>query len=129
LHVPAELAVSLVVQRALVECDLAAVLGEDRGLVASRLDREANATRVRRAVSPAYAAYVRELTATSAAGKLGMTIPLPVRVIERIGGAPLCADVASVDVRSAVAWERAAAIAGQTMAEWAALTAARLSRS
>lgn len=128
-RVPIELAVSLVVQRALVENDLAVALGDDRARIARRLDLEADTAQVLRPVSPAYAAYVRELTGGSSIGTLGSSVPLPLRIIERIGDAPLRADVASVDVRGAVAWERAAALAGQTMAEWAALTAARLSRS
>ncbi len=128
LRVSAELAVSLVVQRLVAVDDLHAVFGVDTPRLMAALDQAAADATVQRAVSPAYASYVRELTVSAFwRSTAKATVPLPGRVIELLGGSTPTADRTAVDVAAAVAWERAAALMGQTMAEWAALSAARLS--
>jgi hypothetical protein len=128
LRVSVELAVSLVVQRLVAIDDLHAVFGFETPRLMAALDQAAADATVQRAVSPAYASYVRELTASGSWRSAAFaTVPLPVRVIERLGGSTPATDATAVDVAAAVAWERAAALTGQTMAEWAALSVARLS--
>ena len=119
---------SLVIQRLITTRDLQEVFTNDAPRLVAELDNQAAAARVERAVSPAYAAYVRALGTNDATGALNTSIPLPVRVIERIGDVRLAISVAAIDVSAAVNWECAAALSGRTMPEWAVFTAARISR-
>jgi hypothetical protein len=124
-QVSLELAVSLVLQRGLVESDLVAAVGAPTSVkMIDAIDRAADAAEVRRAVSPSYAAYVRSLAATPRPSARLLSVPVPIRVIERLGERPDTTYVTDVKVTGALAWERAAALAGQTLAEWAALRAA-----
>lgn len=124
-QVSLELAVSLVLQRGLAESDLVAAVGEPMSaMMIEAIDCAADAAEVRRAVSSRLAAYVRSLTTAERSNARPASVPVPIRVIERLGERPETAYIANVEVRGALAWERAAALAGQTLSEWASLTAA-----
>jgi hypothetical protein len=121
--IPAELALSLALQRVLVESDLRGSLGDRADATIAALDREAASAHVEGAVSDEYAAYVRALSTAAPYRTLAGTAPMPVRVLERLDAGELPRLIDAGRVPSALAWERAAAISGRTMAEWAAFAA------
>lgn len=75
----------------------------------------------------ASAAYLRALTAggghRAAAHDQGVVVPVPIRLLDRLG-ADAPAHLAAIDdaeLEQALRWERAAVLAGRTMSEWALL--------
>jgi hypothetical protein len=113
LGVPFQTAVSVVLERQLLGEALAR---NGMATVVADLDAQAQVSTVECELSDGLAAYVRVLSPRS-------------RDFERLGGSDSI--VARLDSRlldSALAWERAAALRGLTMTEWAGLAALSASR-
>ncbi|MFI5037541.1 MAG: hypothetical protein ACHP93_03600 [Solirubrobacterales bacterium] len=73
-------------------------------------------------LSPAAAAYLRELGTRSisrALGRTPVTVAFPARLIERVPPSMLFTTLDPAAIPEALAWERAAVLAGRTMNEWA----------
>jgi len=96
-----------------------------RGLCAmtARLDVLAASAEVVIGLSEAQSAYLRVLSRGSAqqTGALPRLLPVPMRLIERIGQEGLVRRVDPALLETALLWERAAVLSGRTMSEWAAL--------
>lgn len=125
---PFQIAASVVLERQLLgevlACDATAT-------VIDELDVRAQVSTVDRELSDGLAAYVRVLSCR--ARDLERTPPhivaLPMRLTERLGdGDSLTARLDSRLLDSALAWERAAALRGLTMTEWAGLAALSATR-
>lgn len=121
--VPFQTAVSITVERQFIA---EVLLRHGLSRLSDDLDRKAQAATIERELSDGLAAYVRVLS--SHARDLERTPPrvvaLPMRLSERLGGGESI--ITRLDpqlLNSALAWERAAAICGLTMTEWAALAA------
>lgn len=118
-----ELAAVVTVERSLLGEDLDFLGLGDR---LSVLDVAANAAVVTTELSEPLAAYLCALDrSTNARSRPTFdALVLPMRISERIGSATpgLRLDVALLP--SAIAWERAAVVAGRTMSEWALLSLA-----
>lgn len=122
-----QLAAALVVERSLLQEDLAKQ-GLSRML--ERLDEEAVRASVEIELSEPLSAYLRALSSrerqpTRAQPRL---VALPMRLIERIGGAGPGQRLDAALLESAFLWERAAVLAGRTMSEWATLKTLELVR-
>ncbi|SRR6266487_317691 len=125
---PFQTAVSVILERQLVGEFLAS---NGMATMVAELDVQAQVASVECELSDGLAAYVRVLSGR--ARDLERTPPrivaLPMRLSERLGGCDSI--VARLDSRlldSAFAWERAAALRGLTMTEWAGLAALSASR-
>jgi hypothetical protein len=120
---PFQTAVTVMLERQLIAEVLAS-----RGLarLLPDLDRTARAATVECELSDGLAAYLRALSSRSR--DLERTPPhivaIPMRLGERLGeGDAIVARLEPRLLESALAWERAAALRGLTMTEWAALAA------
>jgi hypothetical protein len=114
-----ETSVPLLVERALLLEDFAA-----RGLSAraARLDDVASTAEVEIELSEPQSAYMRVLSIGNA-GRVGghpRILPVPMRLIERLGERGLADRLDPSPLRAAVVWECAAVLSGRTMSEWAA---------
>jgi hypothetical protein len=111
-------AFAIVVERALIERDL-----EQRGLAQRAGDLDAIAVRatVKTPISDGLSEYLRVLYDHRAeVGAPPPLVPIPMRLTERISAAVLD-ELLNPDLfPSALRWERAAAVSGLTMTEWAA---------
>lgn len=119
-----DVAVAVAVERALVLRD-AEANGFMRQTAADLLDRRGRETTVGVALSAAPAAYARTLTLKRPAPREdvreGLLVPVATRLIDRARTIDRLAaiDIAHDDLRSALAWERAAMLNARTMSEWA----------
>jgi hypothetical protein len=124
-QIPLGLAVIVVVERALAGEDLDA-----RGLstLAAELDQQAVEARVTVELSAAQSAYLGALSGRDATTKRALPrfVVLPMRLTERLCPEGPVPRLEPSLLASALAWERAAAVAGRTMSEWAALKALEL---
>lgn len=126
--VPFQTAVSVVLERQL----LGEVLGRNGiATVVAILDAQAQVATVECELSDGLAAYVRVLSPRSRDFERASPriVALPMRLSERLDGSDSI--VPRLDSRlldSALAWERAAALRGLTMTEWAGLAALSASR-
>ncbi len=76
-------------------------------------------------LSPAAAAYLRELGTRSipqALGRTPVTVAFPTRLIERMPPSGVASTLNPAAITEALAWERAAVLVGRTMSEWAMFT-------
>lgn len=124
-----DLAVSLVLERALAVSDVARI---DAELVV-HLDRVASVAGPVRCLGGTAAGYLRQLTggAPSQRAPLDRPVLIPGRVAMRLAGVSghQLAELLHGEVPLAVSWERAAILAGRTIGEWAAWETTRLLRS
>lgn len=127
-QLPFETTGALVVERTLLARDLS-MPGRDSFTTA--LDEIASRMRVERALTEPQSAYLRALSPSRLpavrTANLPHLLPLPMRLIERIGEGGLDGAVDVTLLESALLWERAAVLNGRTMSEWAALTALKTS--
>lgn len=112
------LAAALIVERSLLEIEL-----RDTSLprVTARLDVRAANARVEMELTTASADYLRALTCSSAVTSAAPdgVLRLPMRLSDRILRFDLSQLVRTDLLESAISWERAAVLSGQTMSEWA----------
>jgi len=122
LGVAFSLAAALTVERSLLTDDLAEL---DCADIAARLDVTAAQATVSIELSEPLSAYLRALSGHDAAPAqpLPRSVPLPMRLTERIGPRGPGHLLDGSLLTSALAWERAALLSGRTMSEWAALKA------
>ncbi|MGH2921133.1 MAG: hypothetical protein ACRDKU_03605, partial [Gaiellaceae bacterium] len=126
---PPETAGPLLIERALLEEDFAA-----RGLSAmtARLDELAAKAEVKFELSEAQSAYLRVLSRgrakQSVAHRHPRLLPVPMRLIERMGQEGLVRRLDPAALGAALLWERAAVLSGRTMSEWAALAMLEVAR-
>jgi hypothetical protein len=119
-RIPISLAVSTVVERALVLHALASI---NRTAMIDVLDRAAEMSSVSSTTVIA-AAYVRELLAllqgySRVAVAPGEPVVIPVRVADRLRATGYRAALEPSALMPALRWELAAVLAGQSIAEWA----------
>lgn len=116
---PPETAGPLLIERALLVEDFAAL---GLGARTARLDELAARAGVEIELSEAQSAYLRVLARGSAkAAACPRLLPVPMRLIERIGKEGLAKRLDPAPLGVALLWERSAILSGRTMSEWAAL--------
>jgi hypothetical protein len=113
-------AVAIVAEHHLVLTD-ADALDLPRTQTRSQLSTAARSAHTKLPLSPAAAAYLRELgtRSISRVPSGAVMVAFPARLIERM---PPCVVATTLDpaaITEALAWERAAVLAGRTMSEWA----------
>lgn len=116
-----EQAVAIAAEHHLVLAD-ADVLGLPRSQTRSLLCAAARRAHAKLPLSPAAAAYLRELGTRSVSRALGrtpVTVAFPTRLIERMPPSMLVTTLDPAVIPEALAWERAAVLAGRTITEWA----------
>lgn len=114
--------------------DLAAVVTVERSLLrddihalgfsssTALLDSSARTARVARELSEPLSEYLGALDRSSRARRHPRnTLVLPMRLTERLGNVAPASRLDAELLPSAIAWERAAVVAGRTMTEWALL--------
>lgn len=122
--VDANLAAVLVVERALIEAEFEVRNMEIR---TARLDTRAEEAQVAMELAPPTADYLRALSAHGRnASKLSTTFKLPMRLTDRILNFGVDRLLRPEVLGSAVLWEKAAVLSGQTMSEWAFFTEASI---
>lgn len=117
---PPETAGPLLIERALLEEDFAACRLSP---TTARLDELAAGAQVAIELSEAHSAYLRVLSHGIAKRSLAhpRLLPVPIRLIERMGEQGPAGRLDPAALGSAIQWERAAVLGGRTMSEWAAL--------
>lgn len=115
-----ETAGPLLIERALLEEDFAA---RGLGAMTARLDELAARAEVEIELSEAQSAYLRVLTSGSAKRVVAhpRLLPVPMRLIERMGREGLAKRLDPAPLGAALLWERAAVLSGRSMSEWATL--------
>jgi len=117
----AEQAVAIAAEHHLVLAD-ADALGLKRSETRLLLCAVARRAQAKLPLSPSAAAYLRELGRRSISRALARTpvaIAFPARLIERVPPSVLVTTLDPAAISEALAWERAAVLAGRTMTEWA----------
>jgi hypothetical protein len=116
--IDAELASVLIVERALLEIDLSP--GLESSTIA-HLNDEAAKARVSSELTPTSAHYLRSLDrpGASSSEQAPDLLRLPMRLSDRILRHRIDALIRPELLGSAIAWERAAVLSGETMSEWA----------
>lgn len=110
------LAAVLVVERMLIEAEFE-LLAEELGV--GRLDAQAERAQVTMELGPVTADYLRALNPRGTrASATPATFRLPMRLTDRILRVGLRHLLRPEVLRSAISWERAAVLSGQTMSEW-----------
>ena len=123
---PLALAVTVVVER---ELALVALTETGAAFAPDILDRCARSAAVVRRASPSASRYVRELLALlHGAGQATpdhAPVVIPVRIADRLRATGYAPELRPGDIASALRWELAAVLAGQTIMEWATLAVVR----
>lgn len=117
---PPETAGPLLIERALLEEDFAA---RGLGAMTARLDEVAARAEVEIELSEAQSAYLQVLSRGRAelAVAYPRLLPVPMRLIERLGEEGVVKRLDPAPLGDALLWERAAVLSGRTMSEWAVL--------
>jgi hypothetical protein len=115
--IDANLAAVLIVERSLLNLELQSL---SLPRVTSRLDAQAKEALVEMELTAASADYLRALTCSATAtGAPAGALKLPMRLSDRILRFGLDQLVRPNLLKSAISWERASVLSGQTMSEWA----------
>jgi hypothetical protein len=117
-RIDSSLAATLVVERSLLEIELGNLAPPQ---TTTRLDARAADAQVEMELTTASADYLRALTCSSTvtSASLDGALKLPMRLSDRILRFGLSQVIQTDLLGSAISWERASVLSGQTMSEWA----------
>ncbi|HEV3002583.1 MAG TPA: hypothetical protein VGW75_17730 [Solirubrobacteraceae bacterium] len=124
-RVQLDLAVTVVIERHLAESRLAATLGDAAPAAVASLDARATRERAQMALGDSGAAYLRGLVGTPRGMPEGplddeALIAVPMRLLDVVRRDDAEHAALRVALDAALRWERAAALHGMTLSEWAA---------
>jgi len=116
-RIDSNLATVLIVERSLLDREIDALSAR---CTAGQMNRHAGSAQVSIELSPASADYLRALSSRVVGpSSLHSTLRLPMRLSDRVLRFGLVELLRVELLNSAIRWERASLLAGQTMSEWA----------